>query len=353
MLDPGIVRSQFENFSRLEKHDVIPLYAYLSKRIAENSFVVSLASKTKTGQPAPNMLFGAVHFLLLSGADHPLGAYYASISPEVREHDASTWPSFHEFCRNYEYQISNLIETRNTQTNEVGRSALLLPAFAVAASSFTTAPLHMIEVGASAGLNLNWPYYGYDYGFKKLSPLEESTGLTIKIELKGALHPRLPEVSSLAKRVAMRSGIEPHPVRLDDDDSVLWLKALVWPDHVDRMVNLEKAVRIARRFPPRIYPGSATKVLPHLVEATPPDMVPLIYHTFVRYLFDEQTNLRFEEILQKTARKRDFGLISIEWIDQETPTIDFTWYTPGSANRLNLAACNPHGKWLEWLLKKF
>ena len=48
------------------------------------------------------------------------------------------------------------------QTNEVGRSAVLAPATLVARRSGL--PLRVLEVGASAGLNLQWDRYWYDTG---------------------------------------------------------------------------------------------------------------------------------------------------------------------------------------------
>ena len=59
--------------------------------------------------------------------------------------------------------LEALYATHNTQTNEVGRCGFLLPMFGLVAAR-ARRPLAMIEAGASAGLNLLFDRYGYEYG---------------------------------------------------------------------------------------------------------------------------------------------------------------------------------------------
>ncbi len=49
------------------------------------------------------------------------------------------------------------------QTNEVGRSAVLVGGYATVTHR-TALPLRVLEVGASAGLNLRWDHFAYDTG---------------------------------------------------------------------------------------------------------------------------------------------------------------------------------------------
>ncbi|TIP77567.1 MAG: DUF2332 family protein, partial [Mesorhizobium sp.] len=53
-----------------------PLYEKLSLGIADDVALQRLAAGRRKGQPAANLVFGAVQYLLLGGVDHPLKEYY-------------------------------------------------------------------------------------------------------------------------------------------------------------------------------------------------------------------------------------------------------------------------------------
>jgi hypothetical protein len=99
----------------------------------------------------------AVHYLILGGADHPLAAVYAGTS------HADAGPLFVDFCMAHRAQILELLASRHTHTNEVGRSALLGCALTQAAARVGER-LALVDVGCSAGLNLYCGHYLLDYG---------------------------------------------------------------------------------------------------------------------------------------------------------------------------------------------
>ena len=70
----------FHLFGRVEApHAESPMYAELSYGVSQEAELLALAAETRVGQPPPNMLFAAVHFLLLAGTDHRLAAHYPAI----------------------------------------------------------------------------------------------------------------------------------------------------------------------------------------------------------------------------------------------------------------------------------
>ena len=56
------------------------LYARLSAGVLEDPELLALAATAPAGQPPPNLLFAAVHYLLLRGASHPLARLYPSLN---------------------------------------------------------------------------------------------------------------------------------------------------------------------------------------------------------------------------------------------------------------------------------
>jgi len=58
-----------------------PMYAAIAERIADDDELLDLSSDVRPRQMEQNLLFAAVHQLLLSGAEHLLSEYYADCTP--------------------------------------------------------------------------------------------------------------------------------------------------------------------------------------------------------------------------------------------------------------------------------
>ena len=115
--------------------------------------------------PAPRC-WPRVHFLLLSGAD-ALASHYDTVA-EVRgipfDRSGDVTAAFADFCRAYRPELTELIATRTTQTNEVGRCTALMPGLCHIASLYDwEEPLSVLDLGTSAGLNLLFDDYSYTY----------------------------------------------------------------------------------------------------------------------------------------------------------------------------------------------
>src|SRR3990172_7050639 len=123
----------FRRFREVEcRENGSPLYEELSYGIAGDPDLLALAAQAQPGQAPPNLLFAAVHYLLLSGTEHPLAAYYPGIATG-KPARSSAYENFREFCLSHRDQIASLVTSRLVQTNVIRRCVCLLPAFATVA----------------------------------------------------------------------------------------------------------------------------------------------------------------------------------------------------------------------------
>jgi hypothetical protein len=240
---------RFQRFAQRECH-VSPLYARLALGIAEDPEVLAIAAPARPGQPRPNLFLAAVHFLLLQGVSHPLAGFYPSLAAAPAP-TADPYPSFRAFCLGHAEALRQLIATRLVQTNEVRRCACLLPGFALVARRGKHRPLALVEIGASAGLNLLWDRYGYEYSAGRRCG-DENSPVQLSCSVRRKACPPLP---TAWPAVASRVGLELNPLDVRDADAVLWLRALLWPDEAGRAEMLAGAVHIAQQAPPRLLGG--------------------------------------------------------------------------------------------------
>ncbi|HEX2275740.1 MAG TPA: DUF2332 domain-containing protein [Candidatus Tectomicrobia bacterium] len=342
-LELDALAQRFERFARRECQ-VSPLYERLSFGIAQDPELLAIAAQARPGQPVPNLFLAAVHFLLLQGRQHPLAAFYPSLSPAAPR-TADPYPHFRSFCLEHQGKVLELISTRLVQTNEVRRCACLLPAFAAVAAHRHGRPLALVEIGTSAGLNLLWDRYGYEYGTGRRYG-DPRSPVQIGCTLRGH---RLPPLPAALPPVATRIGIDLNPIDVRDPDAALWLRALVWPDEAGRAELLQQALQIAQQDPPRLLAGNAPEQLPEALAAIPDDQTLCVFHTHTMNQFPTEARASLAALLTEHAVARDLYRVSIEWLGREHPRLECVAFENGVRTERLLAHCGSHGEWLEWL----
>lgn len=184
--------------------------------------------------------------------------------------------------------IRATILARSTQTNEAGRMATLVPAFA---SLGLAAPLSLLEVGASAGLCLYPDRWGYAWQ-TDAGPvlLGEEPRLTCTVRGDAPLPERLPQV-------AWRGGLDLNPGDVTDEDAMAWLETLVWPEQDERRDRLRQAIKIARADPPRLVRGDLLTDLPPLVEEAAAHGPVVVFHSAVIAYLEPADRERFHDLM--------------------------------------------------------
>ena len=338
------LRTAFHYFARVEAPGLAsPTYEELAHGVSTDDDLLEIAAHTQPHQPAPNMLFAAVQYLLLTGLDHPLAANYPIIAGRQRPL-APAFPHFRDFCLQHRERILELIATRRTQTNVVRRCTCLLPAFSIVCRE-TSSPLALIDLGASAGLNLNFDRYAYSYqrdGRQILRWGPDGARVRLEAELRGdGVLPSLPS----AIPVASRDGIDLDPVDLANPDQLLWLRALIWPEHLERHQQL---IDVAAEFEDsdiRMHAGDASLVLPALIETIPLDHAMVVYSTIALYQFPRESRQRIADMLAAASATRPVWQVALEGND---PELSITRYWNRVGETELLADASPHGWWIEW-----
>jgi hypothetical protein len=367
--------TQFTQFARSVGRDNGDLYRIVSLRVADEPAVYGLLDRADPAQRRPNLLLAAVHYLLLGGADDPLAARYATVAhvrglaPPSPAEDADG-DRFVAFCHAHTHELEALIATRATQTNETGRCAGLLPALATVAGA-TGAPLSVVDLGTSAGLNLLFDRYAYAYArdpgeshsTNTVVAGDTSAPVQIACALRGDAVPPLGLPS-----VASRIGIDLRPADPADPDQARWLLACLWPHDLARFTRLESALALAAGLAPSARPTLRTGDLVHavgdLAADAPADSELCLIHSWVAaYLTPAEQRALCAAVADASRRRR------LWWIFAELPfDAPELPYTPapgghhdGSATVLmlvraeggtlhphRLADMHYHGTWLRW-----
>ncbi|MBA2724510.1 MAG: DUF2332 domain-containing protein, partial [Actinobacteria bacterium] len=263
-------------------------------------------------------------------------------------HDGA-WNAFRSVLADHTDELQLLME-RGVQTNEVGRSSALLGGFLETARRFDK-PLRLLELGASAGLNLRWDRFFYDApdgswgdasspvrlgGFEKGPPLEGPVD------------------------IAARRGCDPAPVDPTSGEGRLTLSSYVWADQMDRWNRLKGALQIAAEVPAEISKSGAFEWLANELAALSEGVATVVFHSIVmQYLEPVERRAVFDLI--EGAGRAATEEAPLAWLRMEPPgdgvraaggtpdelaQVHLTMW-PGGETRL-VARAGYHGRPVHW-----
>lgn len=334
---------RFRRFAEKETLGVSPLYEAMARAAADMPLAMVLAAYRQAAQPPVNMLFGAIHLLLQRGDDDPLRAFYPMLTDAPRP-PAEVGPVLADYIASRAERLAPIIAARRVSTNEVGRSAALFLALAAGLEQLGhRGPLALIDVGASAGLNLYPDRIRFDFGAgRQVGP--QDAPLTLAV-------PVAPETAALPQglpAVVARTGIDLHPLAPDNPDDAAWLRALVWPEAVGRMARLDAALALARAEPHRMVQADAVAAIGDLVAQQPADALACVTHSIMMYQLPEAERRAFDTRLRHASQARPILRASLEWRRGETaPSAQVSAYVSGDqVFRETIASADPHGHWI-------
>lgn len=213
-------------------------------------------------------LAGALHHAVLSGASSQL----ASVYPNGTENwDIDTvWPiALAWFTANVAHTRAFILSP--PQTNETRRSIILLPGFLKLAARFRQ-PLHLLELGASAGLNQNWDQFNYE---TETWRRDGASDVTIRSDWRAPV----PQHLDADLNIASRAACDLKPIDLSDPEQVLRLKSYTWADQEERLTRLEAAISLAQHRSTRVEQADAAEWLAERLANRPKVGVTVVYHS--------------------------------------------------------------------------
>jgi hypothetical protein len=346
------LRRQFTTFAAACR-GISPLYEMIAMSTAGDEDVTSLLAAAPPRERRASLLFAAVHYLLLKAPDHPLARFYPGL--EGVSPDGDPTPAFVAFCRERRSDLIAIIGTRRAQPNEVQRSAVLLPALALASECLEES-MTLVDVGCGAGLNLLFDRFRYRYGRLASVGAEESP-VRLSCAIRGSKPPPVPEAMPTPVR---RIGIDESPLDVTDPNDALWIRACIWPERTEAAAQVAGAIELARASPPQLISGHALEVLPQVLAGRPEDEpVCVMTSATLAYLdVDERTELA--EVLRRLAEHRRLVWVTLEGFryspvtaseaagrDPGTGCLGLTDFDRGRSEALALASM--HGNWLKWI----
>ena len=230
------------------------------------------------------------------------------------------------------------------QTNEVRRSLCLVGGFLTIAAE-TGLPLATLEIGASAGLNLNWDAFRFAFA--------EGEGWgdpTSPVQLSGDWRGASPPLPAL--KVASREACDVAPIDVHDDASLVRLKAYVWPEQPDRLERLEAAATLARAKGVMVEAADCGEWAQ--AHARPrPGVATVLYHSVMRQYLSSETAARLDAAIARAGAEATaeapFAYLTMEpggRQSHEPHEVRLTMWPGGQTRRL--ARVHPHGAMVLW-----
>lgn len=289
----------------------------------------------------PSLRFaGALHRLVLERRAPALALHYPSVGGTAGALGA--WAAAREVVAT-ERRLPDLVRAP-VQTNEVGRCAVLYGGlFHVAAA--TGLPVRLLEVGASAGLNLRVDAYAYEVGGRVLG--DAASPVRLHEPWSGPMPPDVP------LRVVDRLGCDPRPLDPTGAQDRLTLTSYVWADQTERFERLRAAFQVAARVPARVERLPASAFLARELARPLPGVVTVVWHSLVRQYLAPDERQTVERLLaeagERATPEAPLARLQLEpdrvGGEYAFPVVLTTW--PGGERR-QLGTGRGHGPPVEW-----
>jgi hypothetical protein len=289
----------------------------------------------------PLRVAGALHSLALEGADPALEAIYPP--RRIAFDPVAGTEAVRNALRVHRERVAEYL-CRPPQTNEIGRSAVLLGGFAMIAAR-TRLPLALREIGASAGLNLLWHRYRYELG-GSITWGDPASPVTVRSNWQD--HP-----PALPARIDLASwrGCDKTPIDLTAPHAAARLAGYVWPDQRERVERVQAAIALAKSENVNVEQADAATFLTRELAAMRSGEATVVYHSIVWQYLSEETRSALDRIIgvagARATVEAPLAWLALEPPDPKSRPLLVLTLWPGG-DRTVLAEAVPHGQSVHW-----
>jgi len=293
----------YRRFGEVDAAGASPLYEHVAVALSESGEALRAIEAAPARKRHPTVILAALHDLALAGRAPALAAAYAAA-----DGDAAAAAAIDTLLR-MTGSVVAIAMRRRVRADETGRCAVLYPAIAEAARRAGANAVGLIDVGCSAGLNLNVDRVGITY-----SNGQSLGGPSSPVQLSCSIVGGRPIPALAIPEVIARVGVDLDPVDVTDADDARWLRACLWPGQPERAARLEAELALAAAAPPVLLQGDAVEVLPGAFARVPAGALPVVTTTWALSRFPLESRLRFLHRLDEAAAGRTVAWVSAEGV---------------------------------------
>ena len=352
MSGPRTLAQRYRQFAEFEAAGTSPLYERIAIALSESAEALRAIGTAPARSRNPALVLAALHDLALAGRAPALAAAYAAGDAAPAETAAIS-----TLLQRTDAVVAISVR-RRPRSDVTGRCAVLYPAIAEAAHRVGAASVGLIDVGCSAGLNLNVDRVGITYGDGRR--LGDPTS---PVQFAASIVGDRPVPTRGIPEVVARIGVDRDPLDVTDADDVRWLRACVPPDQPERAARLDAELALLATAPPVLLRGNPVEVLPDAVARVPPDALPVVTTTWALSRFPVETRRRFLDRLEEAAAGREVAWVSGEGVGV-APSIPTLGDRPASGHSIigiavldgsarapeAVGRCWSRGRLLSWLI---
>jgi hypothetical protein len=341
----------YRRFAEVDATDASQLYKRVALALSESGDALRAIEAAPPRKRSPVLILAALHDLALAGRAPALAAAYAPGAD-----DAAVAAAI-DTLLTMTHEVAAIAARRAVRADETGRHAVLYPAIAEAARRAGANAVGLIDIGCSAGLNLNVDRVGITY-----SNGQSLGDPSSPVQLSCQIAQERPIPTRTMPKVVGRIGVDLDPLDVTDADDARWLRACLPPDQPERTARLTAEIELAKRAPPRLLRGNPVELLPDAIARVPADAHPVVTTTWALSRFSPARRLAFVRALEEAAAGRPLSWVSAEGVGV-APAIPTLGDRPASGHSIiglapfgqsapraeAIGRCWSKGRFLAWL----